>query len=140
MKMNGVESLLKLLQQFLQNVIIHRNSLGCLTLLVKSDKTVCDMIRRRLGLSLIVDTIGSFDSNPQYCVQALAFLQEVIAGRDERRKRRVDAECYKVLINRMICEVVLTLLKRQIHHLTVVTMALVFLDSLLGEGECDISR
>ena len=39
-----------------------------------------------------------------------------------------------MLINRMICEVVVALLKKQIHRLTVVTMGLWFLDSLLGEG------
>ena len=109
MLLNGVESLLKLLQQFLHNVIVHQYALGCLTLLVKNDKTVCEIIRRRLGLSLIT-------------------------GRFEKNERELDAECYKVLINRMICEAVVTLLKKQIHLLTVVTMGLWFLDSLLGEG------
>ena len=134
MLLNGVESLLKLLQQFLHNVIVHQYALGCLTLLVKNDKTVCEFIRRRLGLSLIVDSMGNFDSNPEYCVQVLPFLQEVITGRFEKNERELDAECYKVLINRMICEAVVTLLKKQIHLLTVVTMGLWFLDSLLGEG------
>lgn len=78
--------------------------------------------------------MGNFDSNPEYCVQVLPFLQEVITGRFEKNERELDAECYKVLINRMICEAVVTLLKKQIHLLTVVTMGPWFLDSLLGEG------
>ena len=78
--------MLKLLQQFVHNVVIHQYSLGCLTLLVNADQHVCETIRRRLGLSLIVDSISNFDSNPDYCVRVLPFLQVMITSLIDRRE------------------------------------------------------
>lgn len=84
---NGVDSLLKLLQQFLNSKKIYYYVLGALTLLTgeteKLDLEVCDFIRRRLGLTLIIDSVETFQQDPFYCTQLLLFLQRVVKGATE---------------------------------------------------------
>ena len=64
LRANGVDSLLKLLQQFLNSKKIYYYVLGALTLLTgegeQLDLEVCEVVRRRLGLTLIVDSVESF--------------------------------------------------------------------------------
>lgn len=87
LRVNGVDSLLKLLQQFINSKKIYYYVLGALTLLTgeneKLDLEVCDIIRRRLGLTLIVDSVETFKQDPFYCKQLLLFLQRVVKGRTE---------------------------------------------------------
>ena len=45
------------------------------------DLEVCEVVRRRLGLTLIVDSVESFQKDPFYCTQLLLFLQRVVKGR-----------------------------------------------------------
>ena len=45
---------------------------------------VCDLIRRRLGISLVIDTIEEFSPNMQYCIQAIAFFRELIKGKHHK--------------------------------------------------------
>lgn len=88
---NGVDAVLKLLQYFIHNLVIHRNGLGCLSLLIQGgrfaiwmlsvDPSVCDGIRRRLGLSLVFDSMETFMQNPEYCIQVLTFLQYMSTGK-----------------------------------------------------------
>ena len=79
LRANGVDSLLKLLQQFLNSKKIYYYVLGALTLLTgegeQLDLEVCEVVRRRLGLTLIVDSVESFQKDPFYCTQLLLFLQ-----------------------------------------------------------------
>ena len=85
LRANGVDSLLKLLQQFLNSKKIYYYVLGALTLLTgegeQLDLEVCEVVRRRLGLTLIVDSVESFQKDPFYCTQLLLFLQRVVKGR-----------------------------------------------------------
>lgn len=46
----------------------------------------------------------------------------------------IDKNCYQVLLDHSICQLILEILEIQENHITIVTMAFVFLDSLLGEG------
>ena len=68
LRANGVDSLLKLLQQFLNSKKIYYYVLGALTLLTgegeQLDLEVCEVVRRRLGLTLIVDSVESFQKDP----------------------------------------------------------------------------
>lgn len=88
---NGVDTLLKLVQQFLGSVIVCRNAVGCLALLCTHsepprargdplDSSVCELVRRRLGISLVFDAAERFAGNPQFCIQMISLLQSLLQG------------------------------------------------------------
>ncbi|KAK8824156.1 hypothetical protein AV274_5713 [Blastocystis sp. ATCC 50177/Nand II] len=121
----AVDTLLKLMQQFAQSVVVARNAVGCLAILCQNEPSVCDALRRRLGITLVLDLMERFASNAQFCVQALYLLQTLLQ----------DEACYRVLLDRDACSVVLLVIKTQMHHLTVVTMGLVFLQGFLRDDD-----
>ena len=41
---------------------------------------MCDALRRRLGIALVLDLMERFASNAQFCVQALYLLQTLLQG------------------------------------------------------------
>ena len=67
------------------SLLLSFSLLGALTLLTgegeQLDLEVCEVVRRRLGLTLIVDSVESFQKDPFYCTQLLLFLQRVVKGR-----------------------------------------------------------
>ena len=45
------------------------------------DIHTCDLLRRRLGISLVIDTVEEFAADALYCVNVIAFFQELVRGK-----------------------------------------------------------